>query len=113
MPEHTATSLEGVARSVWIVEAAEGKDVRDHLNAGLAVNDLVWWCMMAREWTPPGPVPDEAKRAAHAAGQSGEPWEDLVQLGTLAPLPEFPVGTLPEWVAAMASARRDRVAGAR
>ena len=40
---HVAGSLEGVARFVWIVEAAEGKDVRDHLAAGLAVTDLVWW----------------------------------------------------------------------
>ena len=40
---HVAASLEGVARFVWIVEAAEGKDVRDHLAAGLAVTDLVWW----------------------------------------------------------------------
>lgn len=40
---HVAASLDGIARSVWIVEAAEGKDVRDHLAAGLAVTDLVWW----------------------------------------------------------------------
>lgn len=40
---HVAASLEGIARFVWIVEAAEGKDVRDHLAAGLAVTDLVWW----------------------------------------------------------------------
>lgn len=40
---HVAASLDGVARSVWIVEAATGKDVRDHLAAGLAVTGLVWW----------------------------------------------------------------------
>jgi hypothetical protein len=40
---HVAASLDGVARSAWIVEAATGKDVRDHLAAGLAVTDLVWW----------------------------------------------------------------------
>lgn len=40
---HIAEHLDGIARSVWIVEAAEGKDVRDHLNAGHAVTDLVWW----------------------------------------------------------------------
>ena len=40
---HVAASLEGIARFVWIVEAASGKDVRDHLAAGLAVTDLVWW----------------------------------------------------------------------
>lgn len=40
---HVAGSLEGVANFVWIVEAAEGKDVRDHLAAGLGVSDLVWW----------------------------------------------------------------------
>jgi hypothetical protein len=40
---HIAACLDGIARSVWIVEAAEGKDVRDHLAAGLAVTDLIWW----------------------------------------------------------------------
>lgn len=40
---HVAASLDGIARFVWIVEAAAGKDVRDHLAAGLAVSDLVWW----------------------------------------------------------------------
>ena len=40
---HVAASLDGVARSAWIVEAAIGKDVRDHLAGGLAVTDLVWW----------------------------------------------------------------------
>jgi hypothetical protein len=40
---HVAASLDGIARSVWIVEAAAGKDARDHLAAGLAVTDLVWW----------------------------------------------------------------------
>jgi hypothetical protein len=50
--------------------------------------------------TPPSP--DEVKRAAQAA--AGEPWEDLVPLGTLTPLPEFPVATLPDWASAMVSA---------
>ena len=40
---HVAASLDGIARSAWIVEAAQGKDVRDHLAAGLAVTDLIWW----------------------------------------------------------------------
>ena len=40
---HVAASLDGVARSVWVVEAASGKDARDHLAAGLAVTDFVWW----------------------------------------------------------------------
>jgi hypothetical protein len=40
---HVAASLDGIARSVWIVEAASGKDVRDHLASGLAAADLVWW----------------------------------------------------------------------
>jgi hypothetical protein len=40
---HVAASLDGIARSAWIVEAAAGKDARDHLAAGLAVTDLVWW----------------------------------------------------------------------
>ena len=42
---HVADSLDGIASYVWIVEAAEGKDVRDHLAAGLTVNDLVWWSL--------------------------------------------------------------------
>jgi hypothetical protein len=41
--QHVAGQLDGTARFVWIVEAAAGKDARDHLNAGLAVTDLVWW----------------------------------------------------------------------
>lgn len=36
-----AASLEGVAASVRIVEAAEGKDVTDHLGAGHALHELV------------------------------------------------------------------------
>jgi hypothetical protein len=40
---HVAASLDGIARSVWIAEAAAGKDVRDHLAAGLPVTGLVWW----------------------------------------------------------------------
>jgi putative DNA primase/helicase len=40
---HVAASLDGIARFVWIVEAAAGKDVRDHLAAGLTITDLVWW----------------------------------------------------------------------
>jgi hypothetical protein len=40
---HVAASLDGIARFVWIVEAAMGKDVRDHLGAGLGITDLVWW----------------------------------------------------------------------
>jgi hypothetical protein len=40
---HVAASLDGIARSVWIVEAAAGKDVRDHLAAGLGITNLVWW----------------------------------------------------------------------
>jgi len=40
---HVAASLDGIARSVWIVEAAAGKDVRDHLAAELTITDFVWW----------------------------------------------------------------------
>ena len=40
---HVAACLEGRARFAWIVESASGKDVRDHLSAGLPVTDLVWW----------------------------------------------------------------------
>jgi putative DNA primase/helicase len=40
---HVAASLAGTAKFVWIVEAAEGKDVRDHLAAGLGITDFVWW----------------------------------------------------------------------
>jgi hypothetical protein len=35
--------LNGIARSVWIVEAASGKDAADHLRGGYAVTDFVWW----------------------------------------------------------------------
>lgn len=34
-------SLDGIARSVWVVEAKTGKDVSDHLQAGCAVEELV------------------------------------------------------------------------
>ena len=40
---HVAACLEGHARFAWIVEAASGKDVRDHLSAGLPITDLTWW----------------------------------------------------------------------
>jgi hypothetical protein len=53
---------------------------------------------------PGAPTPDEVKRAARAAGQPGDQWEDLVELGAHAPLPPFPVETLPDWMAAMATA---------
>jgi hypothetical protein len=36
-------SLEGTARSCWIVEAAEGKDAADHLAAGHTVSEFAWW----------------------------------------------------------------------
>jgi len=38
-----AASVTPAARSCWIAEAAEGKDAADHLAAGLAVTDLIWW----------------------------------------------------------------------
>jgi len=37
------TSVQPVARSAWIVQAAEGKDAADHLAAGLGVTEFVWW----------------------------------------------------------------------
>ncbi|HUY47763.1 MAG TPA: YfjI family protein [Streptosporangiaceae bacterium] len=48
------------------------------------------------------PTPAEARRAAEAT--KPEPWEDLVPLGTRAPLPPFPVDTLPGYIAAMVTA---------
>jgi putative DNA primase/helicase len=39
--DEVAKSLEGVARSVQIVEAKAGKDLSDHLGAGLTVEELV------------------------------------------------------------------------
>jgi len=39
--DEVAKSLEGVARSVQIVEAKAGKDLSDHLDAGLTVGELV------------------------------------------------------------------------
>jgi hypothetical protein len=41
--KYVATCLEGIARSCWIVEAAQGKDTADHLAAGLSVSDFRWW----------------------------------------------------------------------
>jgi putative DNA primase/helicase len=41
--EYVANCLDGIGRSVWIVEAAQGKDATDHLAAGLAVTDFRWW----------------------------------------------------------------------
>jgi hypothetical protein len=38
-----AASLDGAARSCWIVEAAAGKDAADHLAAGHGVTDFTWW----------------------------------------------------------------------
>jgi hypothetical protein len=35
--------LERIARSVWIVEAATGKDAADHFSAGYTVTDFIWW----------------------------------------------------------------------
>jgi hypothetical protein len=34
-----------LARSAWIVQAAEGKDARDHLEAGHDVTQFVWWSL--------------------------------------------------------------------
>ena len=38
--ETIKTSLQGKARAVWIVQARQGKDVSDHLSAGLGVEQL-------------------------------------------------------------------------
>jgi hypothetical protein len=38
-----AAAVEEVARSCWIVEAASGKDARDHLLGGHTVHEFVWW----------------------------------------------------------------------
>jgi hypothetical protein len=37
------TSVQPVARSAWIVQAAAGKDAADHLAAGHNVTEFVWW----------------------------------------------------------------------
>jgi hypothetical protein len=39
------TSVRPVARSAWIVQAAEGKDAADHLAAGHDVTEFVWWVL--------------------------------------------------------------------
>jgi hypothetical protein len=36
-------SIRPIARFVWIVQAAAGKDAADHIAAGLGVADFVWW----------------------------------------------------------------------
>jgi hypothetical protein len=41
--QHVAESIDGHARFWWIVQAANGKDAADHLAAGRAVTDFVWW----------------------------------------------------------------------
>jgi hypothetical protein len=38
-------SVRPVARSAWVVQAAEGKDAADHLAAGHGILDFVWWCL--------------------------------------------------------------------
>jgi hypothetical protein len=55
----------------------------------------------------PPPNPGAVKRAAERASadpDAPEPWEELVPLGTLVPLPDFPVDTLPSYISAMAQA---------
>lgn len=55
---------------------------------------------MAREFTPPGPVPGKAHSPAPAADE----WEPIVPLSTVGNLPLFPVKSLPDWGAAMVEA---------
>jgi hypothetical protein len=40
---YVAACLDKITRSCWIVEAAAGKDSADHIGAGYAVTDFVWW----------------------------------------------------------------------
>jgi hypothetical protein len=51
-------------------------------------------------------IPNEPPDLPHPADQAPEPepWEEPVPLGTRAPLPPFPVSTLPEYMANMAAA---------
>jgi putative DNA primase/helicase len=67
-----AWNLDGVAALVRVVEAAEGKDVSDHLAAGRSVEELV------------------------IADVSG--WPQPTPLGVSTGLPSFPVDALPDWV---------------
>jgi hypothetical protein len=61
---HVAEQLSGVAASVQIVEAAEGKDAADHLAAGLSVTDFVP--------VPPPDNPDYRTNTAESAWLSGK-----------------------------------------
>jgi putative DNA primase/helicase len=41
--EYVELCLRGIARTLEVVESAQGKDATDHLGAGLGINDFVRW----------------------------------------------------------------------
>ena len=51
-----AASLKGIAKSVRVFEAGEGKDVSEHLDAGLSLNDLVEIEVQTTDSAPHGRV---------------------------------------------------------
>ncbi|MFI2367267.1 DUF3987 domain-containing protein [Streptomyces sp. NPDC018833] len=89
-------SIQSAGLPVRILEAAKGKDVSDHLSAGLGFDEL-----RTPEWHPTNP---RTQDAAHDAGptvgsgssgtQDGAPaWEEPVPLDSRV-LPRFPIETL-------------------
>ncbi|WP_433240297.1 DUF3987 domain-containing protein [Actinomadura nitritigenes] len=102
-----AAALAHVARSVRVVEAAEGKDATDHINAGHAVADLI-----PTETHPTNPRKASDTRQGAPAANSGisgtrsEDWDDPIPV-EVTPLPAFPVerlGKLAPFVEAGAAA---------
>jgi len=41
--QQVLADVEPVARFAWIVWAAEGNDISDHLNAGYGIEEVIWW----------------------------------------------------------------------
>lgn len=78
-----ARHLGAVAKQVQVVEPATGKDVAEHLGAGLTVEQL----------------PIVTDDAPEPSGSVDE-WPTPTPLDASTELPEFPLDALPDWVAA-------------
>ncbi|WP_162795706.1 DUF3987 domain-containing protein [Nonomuraea lactucae] len=79
--------LEGKAKSVVLVEAAEGKDATDHFAAGHTINDFQ-------------PFGEPTNSGAPQEAGPLEDWDDPIPLGALVELPAFPVDVFPGYIAA-------------
>ena len=100
------TALEGVAKSVSVYEALEGKDVSDHLANGLGLNKLVLLSTAElRERADVGAVP--SPEGADAPDEF-DTWPEAVPLDEDWTPPRFPIWVLPtamrEMVQALAKA---------